>query len=108
MCDALSANTLKTSDAIESNCLAHALVKFIDLESISPYDLSRPINDLTRVFDIIDKTADMSDEDRLLHHKKVSKPILDPLKFWMQEQLDKNKVEASSHFGKILKYCLKH
>ena len=56
MCDALSANTLKTSDAIESNCLAHALVKFIDLESISPYDLSRPINDLTRVFDIADNS----------------------------------------------------
>ena len=35
---------------IESNSLAHPLVKFIDLESISPYDLSRPINDLTHGF----------------------------------------------------------
>ena len=66
------------------------------------------INSLTRVFDIDEKTTDMSDQDRLLHHKRVSKPILDPLKVWMQEQLDKNKVESSSHFGKILKYCLKH
>ena len=50
MCDALGANTLNIKGVIESNCLAHPLVKFIDLESISPYDLSRPINDLTHGF----------------------------------------------------------
>jgi transposase len=108
MCDALGANTLDIKGLIESNCLAHALVKFIDLESISPYDLSRPINDLTKVFENDEKTQGMSDHDRLKYHQNHSKPILDKLKKWMQEQLDHNIVEPSGHFGKVLKYCLKH
>jgi transposase len=108
MCDALGANTLDFKGLIESNCLAHPLVKFIDLESISPYDLSRPINDLTKVFENDEKTQGMSDYDRLKYHQKHSKPILDKLKKWMQEQLDLNIVEPGGHFGKVLKYCLKH
>lgn len=108
MCDALGANTLNHPGAIESNCLAHALVKFIDLESVSPYDLSRPIDDLTKVFENDQKTQGMSDHDRLQHHKHHSKPILDNLMIWMQEQLKQKIVEPNSHLGKILKYCLKH
>ena len=50
----------------------------------------------------------MSDHDRLKYHQKHSKPILDKLKIWMQEQLDLNIVEPGGHFGKVLKYCLKH
>ena len=88
--------------------MTHALVKFIDLEPISPYDLSRPINDLTKVFEFDKKTQGMSDHDRLKYHQKHSKPILDKLKIWMQEQLDLNIVEPGGHFGKVLKYCLKH
>ena len=108
MCDALGDNTLDIKGLIESNRLAHALVKFIDLESISPYDLSRPINDLTKVFENDEKTQGMTDHYRLKYHQNHSKPILDKLKKWMQEQLDHNIVEPGGHFGKVLKYCLKH
>jgi len=84
MCDALGANTLDIKGLIESNCLAHALVKFIDLESISPYDLSRPVNYLTEVFENDKKNQGMCHHDRLKHHQKNSKPILDKLKIWMK------------------------
>ena len=99
MCDALGANRIDFKGLIDLNCLAHALVKFIDLESISPYDLSRPINDLTKVFEFDEKTQGMSDHDRLKYYQKHSKPILDTLKIWMQEQLGLDIVEPSGHFG---------
>jgi transposase len=107
MCDALGANTLNHPGAIESNCLAHTLVKLIDLESVSPYDLSRPIDDLTKVFENDQKIQGMSDHGRLQIYKHHSKPILDALMIWMQEQLKQKIVEPNSHLGKILKYCLK-
>ena len=50
----------------------------------------------------------MNDHDRLKYHQKHSKPILDKLKKWMQEQLDRNIVEPSGQFGKVLKYCLRY
>ena len=108
MCDALSANKLDHTDVIESNCLSHALVKFMDLESVSPYDLSRPINDLVQVFDHDKKTKGMTDQQRLHYHKKHSKPIINKLQKWMQLQLKDHHVEPNSHLGKILQYCLKH
>ena len=58
------------------------------------------------VFENDEKTQGMSDHDRLKYHQKNSKPILDKLKIWMQEQLDQNIVEPGGHFGKVLKYCL--
>ena len=108
MSDALNSNTIKHKDITEANCMAHALVKFIDLEAVSPYDLSSPIDALSKVFDIDKKTTNMSPEERLLFHQTHSKPILDRFHKWMKEQIDQKKVEPNSHLGKVIKYCLKH
>ena len=104
MCDALGANTLDIKGLIESNYLAHALVKFIDLESISPYDLSRPINDLTQVFENDKKTQGMRYHDRLKHHQKNSKAILDKLKIWMKNQLNKKNSFINLELKFVQKY----
>ena len=108
MCDALSANNLNRQDVIESNCLAHALVKFIDLELVSPYDLSRPINDLTEIFKHDELTFNMTPDERLQYHQKNSGPILINLHAWLKQQLDDKITEPNSHLGKVIKYCLKH
>ena len=108
MSDALAANTITHENAIEANCLAHAIVKFIDLDAVSPYDLSKPIDDFTKVFEFDEFTRNMSPDDRLAYHQEHSKPILDNLHNWMIEQMEQNKVEPNSHLGRVIKYCLKH
>ena len=108
MSDALAANTITHENVIEANCLAHAIVRFIDVESVSPYDLNKPIDDLTKVFEHDEFTKEMSPDDRLTYHQEHSTPIIDSLYTWMTEQMEQNKVEPNSHLGRVIKYCLKH
>ena len=75
---------------------------------MSPYDLSKPIDEFTKVFEHDEHTKDMSPEKRLAYHQEHSKPILDSLHTWMSEQMELNKVEPNSHLGRVIKYCLKH
>lgn len=108
MSDALGNNKIEHDDVIEANCLAHALVKFLDLEDISPYDLSRPIDDLRKIFEFDSDTEAMTDDQRLKYHQKHSVPLLDKLLIWLKQQIDDAIIEPSSHAAKAIRYCIKH
>jgi transposase len=50
----------------------------------------------------------MTDEERLLHHKKYSRPILAALALYMRKQFREKRVEPNSELGKAFRYMQKH
>lgn len=57
--------------------------------------------------DEIARQQNMSAQQRLLFHQSESKPLMDNLKSWLQEQFDQKKVEPNSGLGKAISYMLK-
>ena len=110
MCDALSRNLSKDFDVILTNCLAHARRHFVDLVHIFPEKCTHVIKALGNVYhnDKITKEENMSRQDRLQYHRMHSKPIMEELKEWIQEQFSQKAVEPNSSLGKAFKYMLKH
>jgi hypothetical protein len=108
MSDALAANQKKQSPTIEANCLVHARRKFIEIEESFPSECSQVIGAIREVYRIEAQTKAMSDEDRLLHHKEHSLPVMEKLSEWIEQQFTDRKVEPNSALGKALQYLLNH
>ncbi len=112
MCDALSWNTskLKAPDAVQlAHCLAHGRRKFVDIAQNFPRECLHVLEELAKVYhqDQIAKEQKMSPGERLKHHKKFSRPVMQELKTWIEECLE-GKVEPNSSLGQALKYLKKH
>ena len=54
------------------------------------------------------KDLKLTADQRLLSHQTHSRPVLDDLKAWMQDQLEGRKVEPNSGLGGAIGYMLKH
>jgi hypothetical protein len=106
MCDGLSANNL-TEDAIVANCKDHARRKFYDLRTSYKDEMNYILSELQKVY-LVDREAKvLPANERLAMHLKLSKPILDSLYQWMQDQFTERKVEPNSPLGKAINYSLK-
>ena len=68
------------------------------------------IKALKQVFDHDDRARDerLSPEARLAYHQAYSRPIMDGLKRWLDQQLDDRLVEPNSALGKALAYMQGH
>ena len=110
MCDALSRNIPKEYDTILSNCMAHARRHFVDLIHIFPKKCRYVIKAIGRVYhnDEITRERNLSSLDRLRYHQQHSKPIMEGLRDWFQEQFEHKTVEPNSSLGKAFKYMLNH
>ncbi|VAW82817.1 hypothetical protein MNBD_GAMMA12-258 [hydrothermal vent metagenome] len=108
MCDALSANLPKKLKTIVCNCLSHALRQFRDLVDYYPDSCSHILHELGKVYSHDEETEGMSDNERLVYHRKHSKPIMLSLHQWLKEQLATKQIEPNSPLGKAVKYMLKH
>jgi transposase len=110
MCDALSRNITKEFETILANCLTHGRRNFVDLASSFPEECRYVIETLAQVYhhDKMAKEQGLSPEQRLRFHQQRSGPVMERLKEWLQEQLDKHKVEPNSSMGKAITYMLKH
>ena len=53
------------------------------------------------------KERKLSDQERLALHQEPSQPVMDPLRQWMKEQLERKKVEPNSGLGEAINYLLK-
>ena len=49
-----------------------------------------------------------SPQQRLLMHQQHSKPIMDGLERWINEQFEQHLVEPNSGLGKALRYLIRH
>jgi len=110
MCDALSRNLPKQFRIILANCLSHARRKFVDVTEVFPEECRFVIEKLKDVYknEAVVKQRKLSDEERLKYHQENSKPLMDDLEEWLQEQFDQKKVEPNSSLGGAISYMLNH
>jgi len=110
MCDALSHNTPGDFATILANCLTHSRRKFVDVVPSFPEDCRVVLQALREVyrFDAEAKALGLDDQQRLLFHQQHSKPVMDELKLWLDEQIEHKKIESNSGLGQAIGYMRKH
>lgn len=110
MSDALSRNVPKDCDTVKANCNAHGRRNFVKIAENFPEPCARVLNDIRAVYvnDAKTRKLEMTPEERLHFHQQHSKPILDDLKEWMEQQFEDKLVEPNSGLGKAMNYMLNH
>ena len=110
MCDALSRNEPKAFTTVLANCLLHGRRRFVEIRDNFPQECRKVLESLREVyrFDALAREQQLSDAQRLAFHQEHSRPLMDELKTWMQEQLDQKRVEPNSGLGQALNYMLNH
>jgi len=110
MSDALSRNEADEKLLIRCHCLAHGRRQFSDLEDVFPQECAVVIEALKQVFDHDDQARDeqMSPEARFAYHQAYSRPIMDELKRWLDQQCADRLVEPNSSLGKAMAYMQGH
>ncbi len=109
MCDGLGHNLPKDFETVVANCLAHARRKFVEVVNSFPDECRHVLETLRDVYahDATTRLREMSDEERLRYHQDHSRPLMDQLEQWMQEQIDEKRVEPNSSLGKAITYMTK-
>jgi len=111
MSDALSSNEVANEAAvIRCHCLAHGRRKFSDLEDVFPQECEMVINALKQVFEHNEqaRAEQMSPPERFAYHQAWSRPIMDGLKRWLDQQMADRLVEPNSSLGKAMAYMQNH
>ena len=110
MCDALSRNPPRSMEVILANCLAHSRRYFVDLANTFPVECRYVLETLREVFhyDALARQQGLEPQQRLDYHQQHSKPLMDDLYVWCNQQLGERKVEPNSRLGKAIQYLLNH
>jgi len=110
MSDALSRNEVDEASVIRCHCLAHGRRQFSDIAEVFPVECRVVIDVLKQVFDHDEEACDkqMSPQARLVYHQEYSRPIMDRLQQWLQQQVDDRLVEPNSSLGKAMAYMQTH
>jgi hypothetical protein len=108
MADAENKNWAGDYKAVLAKCLSHGRRQFVDCEPAFPAECGHVLDELGKVYIIDAQTRMMTKAERLAYHQQHSRPIMDQLKEWIDDMLDKHKAEPSSSLGKALKYMRKH
>lgn len=109
MCDGLSRNHSKQFETILCNCLLHGRRMFVEVVDDFPEQCRFVVESLREVYrvDAQTKEQNLSDAARLALHQEHSRPVMDRLHAWMNEQFEQRKVEPNSGLGEAIKYMLK-
>ena len=110
MCDALSRNVPAAFVVMLSNCMAHARRHFVDVVNSFPSECRYVLETLRGVFhfDVLAKEQGLSPQARLIFHQQNSRPLMDGLHLWCNQQFEERKVEPNSGLGKAIQYLLNH
>ncbi len=110
MCDALAANVAGEFKNNLANCLTHGRRQVADVAEQFPEAARHVIEALAEVYkhDATCRQDALSDEQRLLFHQEHSRPIMDELARWMNEQFEQRRVEPNCGLGKALRYLIRH
>lgn len=100
-------NVPKNHDTQLSNCLAHARRKFYELVSVWPAIVTKVIGWFAQIF-AKDKWAPSDPEQRLKWHQEKSGPIMNQMKEYFRELLEKKEIEPNSSLGKAIAYFNNH
>lgn len=108
MSDALKLNFTDTGEAIISLCLAHGRRKFVSLKELHLEECLPVLAVIGQVYVNEAATKGLKPEERLLYHQLYSGPLMEMLKWWMEEQFNQHKVEPNSAVGSAYNYLLSH
>jgi hypothetical protein len=108
MADAVACNWSHQFQTIVAKCLAHARRQFVEIEAAFPHECGRVLDDLGRVYGYEAATRGMSDEERLEYHQRLSGPVMESLREWLDTQCAARQVEPNSSLGRALSYLRTH
>jgi len=93
---------------IETVCNAHALLKFRDIKDKYPAEYAEAGSVYKQVFDNDDKIKELelTPEERMLYHRKHSKPLMEKLKKYCAEKLANRQVEPNSAIWEPLTFIV--
>jgi transposase len=110
MSDALAANVAGEFETVLANCMAHGRRQVADVAEQFPEAARHVIEALAEVYkhEATCRQEALSPQQRLSFHQQHSKPVMDDLQRWINEQFDKRLVEPNSGLGKALRYLIRH
>jgi hypothetical protein len=116
MMDASSSNIPKGLNAALSAqfilcfCLAHGRRKFFEVFSFFEPQCNFVLDVIGKVYenDAYCKKNNLSPKHRLQYHQKHSKPLMDALYIWLNNQLLYEHVEHNGGLGEAIKYMQRH
>ncbi|NRB65304.1 MAG: transposase, partial [Saprospiraceae bacterium] len=108
MCDALPSNKPSRVIIFLCFCNAHARRQFYDVLSHFSEEFEHILGRYSQILIIDEETQNMTDTDRLTHHKTHSLPIMEEIKQWGCDHFKDNTVEENSGLGVAIKYFNKH
>jgi transposase len=93
---------------VESTCNAHALLKFRDIKDKYPAEYAQAASVYKTVFDNDDKARalGLTPVDRMLHHQRHSKPLMQELKKKCMEKIESRQVEPNSPLWEPLTFVV--
>jgi hypothetical protein len=93
---------------VESTCNAHAFLKFRDIKDNHPVEYAEAGRVYKQVFDNDDeaKALGLTPIDRMLYHRKHSKPLMQQLKMMCTEKISSKQVEPSSRLWEPLTFIV--
>lgn len=111
MSDALSSNfAYISSEELIALCLAHGRRNFVKIVDSFPEECRVVIRAIASVYhhDALSQREKHTPEERLAFHNEMSRPIMDDLKKWLDEQITEKKTEPNSSLGKAIQYMRNH
>ena len=110
MCDGLEHNVPKTFQTLLANCLAHSRRKYVEVTPHFPEQCRYVLETLAEVYrhDALCREHKLTAHERLAFHQSHSQPLMEALKSWLTEQIDKHRVEPHSGLGEAIGYMNKH
>jgi hypothetical protein len=110
MSDALARHAADETTLIRCHCLAHGRRKFSDLEEVFPHECQGVLVALKQVFDHEEAAREqqMSPTGRLAYHQASSRPLMDALKRWLDQQVAARLVAPNSSLGNAIAYLQTH
>lgn len=115
MSDASSSNFYELDESllckwIIALCLAHSRRRFVELMEDGADEIKFVLAVMGQAYhhERYCKQNKLSDEARLAYHQKHSKPIMEGMKVWLNNQLLYRSVEPNSALGEAIIYLLKY
>ncbi len=106
MCDGISINNPGDIETLSANCNSHARRKFVELADDFVKDVKYILGVFEQVYKNDDETKkqNMTADERLDFHVAHSKPLLDDLEKWFEEQFEEKNIEPNSSLGAAINY----
>ena len=112
MSDALSRNfsELDADEVIQCSCMTHGRRNFVDIVKSFPDECRLVLEAIGKIYAVDKQAKDggLDPPQRLALHQELSKPVMDDLKEWLDEQFEQKKVEPNSPLGSAIKYMKNH